>query len=342
MKQIICFLLLLCCSIAAMGKDPDPALLRKAQAGDAKAQYGLACFYLPNSKTVSAEGIKWLTKAAENGNAMAQWKLQCTYKNGWHGLAKNDDKYVYWLTKLANNNDLAKYKFYIADGQYDLGELYEKGEHGLEKNISEYLKWAKKAVGNDSSSAAFSLGLYYKDLGDKQEAIYWFKKTMDIWWQKRHEEHDLAFDELRELGVTYHPAGNVGHSDMASRNSSASTVKGNANKLADIIIGEWRYRDYVKNKDTSDEDLRVLEFYKDGTGYLLDSENMGLENLFFFIDPRISFHWHIDKNNKIIMTFDDEGGTVDVTIVEFTNNEMIQGQISNGKVIRLAKFMRKK
>lgn len=214
MKRIIYILFLLCCSIAANAQ--DPALVKKAEAGDAEAQLKLSYFYLPNTKSVSAEGMKWLTKAAENGHADAQWYLKCTYDYGWHGEDKNDEKYVYWLKKIANNSDIENYKWKIANAQYDLGEIYEDGGHGLEKNISEYLKWEKKAAYNGYYPAAQSLAYYYRREGDKQEAIYWYKKWIDIEWADRQEEDESAFEDLRKLGVTYHPADHVGHNHSGS------------------------------------------------------------------------------------------------------------------------------
>lgn len=224
MKQIIYLLLLIGCSITATAQ--DPALVKKAEAGDPKAQLELAEYYLPNTESVSAEGMKWLTKAAENGNAWAQWKLQCGYYYGWFGLDKDDEKYVYWLKKLADNSDIENYKSEIASAQYHLGEIYEEGGHGLEKNISEYLKWEKKAAFNDYYPAAQSLAYYYEREGDKQEAIYWYKKWMDMKWAERQEEDEHAFNALRKLGVTYHPADHVGHNHSHSTADSSTTTSG--------------------------------------------------------------------------------------------------------------------
>lgn len=115
MKRLIYLLLLICCSITAAAQ--DPALVKKAEAGDSEAQYDLGRFYLLNDEAVSAEGMKWLTKAAENGYADAQRWLARTFEHGWYGMDKNDEKYVYWLTKLANNNDLENGKSSIAAAQ---------------------------------------------------------------------------------------------------------------------------------------------------------------------------------------------------------------------------------
>lgn len=221
MKRIIYFLLLLCCSVAASAQNPDPALVKKAEAGDAKAQLDLAKYYLPNTKSVSAEGLKWLTKAAENGKAKAQWRLSNAYYYGWFGIDEDDEKYVYWLKKLANHTDLENYKIEISRAQDDLGMLYKTGNHGVEKNISEFIKWEKKAAYNGRYPAAQSLAYYYEREGDKQEAIYWYKKWMDMKWAEVHEEAEDAFESLRKLGVTYHPADHVGHNH--SHSSTAST-----------------------------------------------------------------------------------------------------------------------
>lgn len=146
MKQIIYLLLLICCSITANAQ--DPALVKKAQSGDAKAQRDLAKYYLPNTKSVSAEGLKWLTKAAENGNAWAQWDLKCGYFGGWYGLDKDDDeKYVYWLKKLANNTDIddwGRHYNILTDAQNELGRLYQEGSRGVEKKYRNFLNGKRK------------------------------------------------------------------------------------------------------------------------------------------------------------------------------------------------------
>lgn len=221
MKRIIYFLLLLCCSVVASSQNPDPALMKKAEAGDVEAQCRLANYYLSNTKSVSAEGMKWMTKAATNGSASAQQSLKNGYYYGWFGLDKDDEKYVYWLKKLANNIDLENYKTAISLAQDDLGGLYESGGHGIEKNLSEFIKWKKKAANNGYDPAALSLAYHYDFKGDKQEAIYWYKKKMDIKWAEYQEEDEYAYEGLRKLGVTYHPADHVGHNH--SHSSTATT-----------------------------------------------------------------------------------------------------------------------
>lgn len=176
MNRILVLFIAFCLSALSYGQNAET--LRKANAGDAKAQYDIAE----------------------------------TYLDGMYGAEKNDEKYVYWLKKSANNG--------YARAQYNLGELYCYGEHGVYKDKSEYLRWAKKAAYNGYEPACHSLGLHFKEI-DKQEAIYWLKKGMDLYWKNYKEENESCAEALRKLGVYYHPGDKSTYS--TSSNSSHST-----------------------------------------------------------------------------------------------------------------------
>ena len=70
-------------------------------------------------------------RKAEAGDAVSQRHIALTYKNGWDGAPKDDEKYVYWLKKAANGG--------VAEAQYDLGRLYDEGEYGVPKDESLYI-----------------------------------------------------------------------------------------------------------------------------------------------------------------------------------------------------------
>lgn len=257
MKQIICFLLLLCCSIAAQAQDPDLALLRKAQAGDADAQYELAQYYLGQN---------------------------------------NIEKYVHWLTKAANNNN---------------------------------------------SIAMANMGFYYQTIGDKQQAIHWYKKYMDMLWQESHEEDKFIFNKLQELGVTYHPANNVGHSDKASRNSSVSTVKGNSSTadansedrvkswniwFEDNLIGEWNY--IPKEYQIPEGCLVTYRFRKDGAGY------RGIYSDIYSDEEH--FHW---KQENLVIFIQYKDDSKEIFIIDpytVTESKMIDNK-DEGEFHRLTR-----
>lgn len=153
-------------------------------------------------------------RKAEAGDAESQLYIAWEYQYGSKDAPQDNEKYVYWLKKAANGGN--------AHAQYTLGELYYNGEYGVSKDESLYIKWAKKAAFNGSTPACFSLGLHYKD-EDKQEAIYWFKKGMDVNWEEYGEENEHCAKSLRELGVYYHPGDNTNHSNSSSTSTSSNS-----------------------------------------------------------------------------------------------------------------------
>lgn len=161
-------------------------------------------------------------RKAEAGDAGSQLYIAWAYKYGKDGAPKDDEKYVYWLKKAANGGD--------DRAQSELGELYYEGEYGVSEDKSLYIKWTKKAAFNGNSPACYSLGLHYKN-EDKQEAIYWFKKGMDLWWEKYGEEDEYCAKRLRELAVYYHPGDktNQSNSSSASTSSNSSSTSTSSN-----------------------------------------------------------------------------------------------------------------
>ena len=106
-------------------------LLPLANAGYTDAQIGMAYSYMPQEiihpkKPVPydwKQGIPWLKKAADNGNARAQWMLSGWYFDGFSGKVKRDyfaiqwDKVNYYLHAAAEQG--------LAIAQMELASLYE-------------------------------------------------------------------------------------------------------------------------------------------------------------------------------------------------------------------------
>jgi TPR repeat protein len=77
-------------------------LVRKAEQGDAKAQYGLGLMYY-NGEGVSQDAAKalyWWMKAAEQGHAEAQFNVGVVYLKG-EGTPRNTDEALKWTVKAA-------------------------------------------------------------------------------------------------------------------------------------------------------------------------------------------------------------------------------------------------
>lgn len=75
---------------------------QKAEAGDAKAQLGLARMYYNGDGTTKddAKAVEWYQKAAGRGNAFAQFNIGVMYDKG-EGVPKDAAKAVEWWQKAA-------------------------------------------------------------------------------------------------------------------------------------------------------------------------------------------------------------------------------------------------
>ena len=109
-----------------------------------------------------------LIKAAELGDAVAQFRLGWMYANG-KGVPQDDKEAVKWYQKSAEQG--------FSKAQYNLGLMYNKGK-GVPRDYKEAVKWHRKAAEQGLVVAQFFLGLQYS-LGhgvpeDMVSAYAWF------------------------------------------------------------------------------------------------------------------------------------------------------------------------
>lgn len=162
-------------SSAVFGADSFDELRKKAEAGDANAQFELGLTYQLGKRVPvdNAEALKWIIKAAKQGNVNAQAVLGLMYENGV-GVAKNDTEAVTWFHKAADQGN--------AQAAYSLGVKHDKGQ-GVPKDINEAVKWYRKAADQGYAAAQYNLGiLCNKGQGitkDSDEAMNWFRKAAD-------------------------------------------------------------------------------------------------------------------------------------------------------------------
>jgi TPR repeat protein len=116
----------------------------------------------------SADKVAEYRKAAEQGDASAQYKLGVCYDSG-EGVAKDEMEAVKWWRKAAEQGD--------AMAQFDLGVCYDSGE-GVAKDKIEAVKWWRKAAEQGYAPAQFNLGNSYAQgegvVKDTVEAYKWF------------------------------------------------------------------------------------------------------------------------------------------------------------------------
>lgn len=117
---------------------PDQPLLKRAQAGEPKAQNRVGEIYANGTEVERdyAEALKWFRRAAKKGNDEAWKNIGWSYAFG-KGVPQNSSKALYWLRKSAEHGN--------AEAQFYLGLFYETGR-GIEKNSQEAEKWYEKAA----------------------------------------------------------------------------------------------------------------------------------------------------------------------------------------------------
>jgi hypothetical protein len=188
----------------------DPAILAKAKAGDAPSEYLVAIEYqkgdiVPRDFVQAAD---WYRKAADQGYALAQFKLGLLYQQKQSGIMKDDAQAAAWLRKaadqghagaqaslalcysqglgVAQDNEQAVAWYQKAVAQNDAGAmvglalLYGRGQ-GVAKDPKQAFDLDSKAAAHGSADAEYQLGLAY-DQGqgvkkDKNQAIDWYRKS---------------------------------------------------------------------------------------------------------------------------------------------------------------------
>jgi hypothetical protein len=110
MKKVFLFLMFICANVLAWGQtEKGKAALEKANAGDASAQSEVAEYYEFGEEGFekdAKQALAWYTKAADQNDNFALGKLKSAYQSGKLGVAKNDEKYIYYLKKHAECGNL--------------------------------------------------------------------------------------------------------------------------------------------------------------------------------------------------------------------------------------------
>ena len=156
--------------------EPDSAeLLKRAESGDATAQWELGCCYMMGTRVGKdeKEAVKWFIKSAEQGFAKAQALLGGCYERG-KGVEKDAKEAVKWYTKAAEQGN--------EGAQLSLGKCYSDGT-GVGKDEKEAVKWYTKAAEQGFAVAQYELGVHYENgtgAGkDEKEAVKWFTKAAE-------------------------------------------------------------------------------------------------------------------------------------------------------------------
>jgi len=134
------------------GEDAQAAgLLREAaESKDRDARYRLGLLYGAGRGVEKDEqlGMQWVRKAAQQGQAQAQYFMAAAYSRGLYGLKRDDIMAADWLRRSARQGNV--------DAQYALANAYADGR-GVAYDPSEALGWILLAAKNNHPQAAQAL-----------------------------------------------------------------------------------------------------------------------------------------------------------------------------------------
>ncbi len=161
----------------ARGTDSVEELTRAAERGDAQAQFHLGSFLSSGFGDIEAdyaETLKWYRLSAEQGFARAQSKLGNAYAYG-HGVEQDFTQAATWCRLAAEQRD--------ADGQLCMAMLYAGG-CGVERNLTESARWYRRAARQGDGKAQARLGdMYASGEGGVQQdpvkADKWYRRAVE-------------------------------------------------------------------------------------------------------------------------------------------------------------------
>jgi uncharacterized protein len=203
-----------------------PLLKKAAEMGNAEAQYNLRYCYQSgtgiekNSKTA----VEWYAKSAEQGFNDALYQMMMAYGNG-DGVEQNPEKAFAFALKCAENND--------ATCMWNVVNCYYQGM-GVKKDLDTMLAWATRlgklenpenlARSGNITSTRLQLAYMYRDGKDIQQDL--FKSYQ---WFLIYNEYKIDFSVLQQEQVI---------NEIKDLESKLTTgQKANAPKEAEKLLG---------------------------------------------------------------------------------------------------------
>ena len=117
----------------------DPALLAKANAGDAAAQVSVGESYAAGTGVARDYRVaaEWYKKAADTGAIAGELRLAALYRDGGTDFARDMTQAAEWYRKAADQGDVS--------AQATMGTLCSMGQ-GVEQNYVEAYYWLDLAA----------------------------------------------------------------------------------------------------------------------------------------------------------------------------------------------------
>ena len=159
------------------------------------------------------EAVKWYHKAADQGQAEAQWHLGGMCYKGM-GVSQDYEEAARWYRKAADQGN--------ADAQTMLGLMYSAGK-GVSQDDKEAIKWLRKAAGQGDAGAQLTIGMMYEDgMGvskDHKEAVRWLRLAAF------QGDRDAASELVRVINLNWGPYTDISISIANDRDRDINNLK---------------------------------------------------------------------------------------------------------------------
>lgn len=162
---------------AAAADLPDDPQYEAALRGEPDAQCALGARYASGEggEQDFAKSLEWYAKAAEQGNAKAQWNVAILYARGSGGITQDAQQAAQWCQQAADQG--------FAAAQATLGLMYANGQ-GVEKDLAQAQALLQQAADQGDAEAQYNLAIMHEQgiptgTSDLQQAFSWFSKAAE-------------------------------------------------------------------------------------------------------------------------------------------------------------------
>jgi TPR repeat protein len=191
--------------------------------------------------------VQWYRRAADQGNALAQYAMGSFYLNG-RGVTNDAGEAVKWWRKAAAQNQVS--------AEAALGQLYliPLAPYGTKYiNYEEANRFLHQAVAHGSVVALNNLGVAYENgLGvprDFAQAAYWYREAAE-----RGDAQGQA-----NLGQLYFDGRGVTN-DLVQAYMWFKLSAGQGNNLGTTGLGSFQSRELLTPKQIAEAEQMVLNF----------------------------------------------------------------------------------
>lgn len=183
-KVFLSFILFFAVSIA-YGQTDIKSLEKKAKKGDVVAQRLTGIGYLEGYKVDNKKAFKWLSLAAEGGDAEAMYRLGNMYEDG-KVKDGNSEMAWSWYVKAANVGNVAS-QMLLANSLKEQNKMTEAKD------------WFFRAAIQDNADAQYEYAMFLLSENNESEAKSWFRKAANKGHEQATRQHELILQHEKEV-----------------------------------------------------------------------------------------------------------------------------------------------